>query len=152
MYKPYSRWASLYEWKYDISGGTSILGIAAGGSPAAGSLREGVDIENLGNVVIATSDGELIFLSGGGIERTRMSLPGTFVTMVAGSEWLFLVTRDGNTTTDGSQNLMGRLIRFDNFCLLQKENIPVPKHHTLKWVGVTEEGVSLYRLEHREQN
>nr|VWO98230.1 Zn(2)-C6 fungal-type domain-containing protein [Ganoderma boninense] len=82
---------------------------------------EGADIENLGNVVIATSD-------------------GTFVTMVAGSEWLFLVTRDGGTTTDGSQNLMGRLIKFDDFCILQKENIPVTKHHTLKWVGITEEG------------
>ncbi len=64
-----------------------------------------------------------------------------FVTMVAGSEWVFLVTRDGSTTTDGLQNLMGRLIKFGNFCVLQRDNLPV-KHHTLMWVGVTEEGVS----------
>lgn len=42
----------------------------------------------------------------------------------------------------GSQNLVGRLIQLDDFCLLQKDAIPVPKRHTLKWIGVTEEGVS----------
>ena len=143
VYKPYGTWAPQYEWTYELRSGTSVLGVAAGGSPTVKSLRKGADIESLGNVVIATSDDELIFLSGGGVERTCITLPGAFVTMVAGSEWVFLVTRDGNTTTDGSQSLMGRLIKFDNFCILQKDNLPVPKHHTLKWIGVTEEGVSL---------
>ena len=44
---------------------------------------------------------------------------------------------------------MGRLIQFDDFCLLQKDAIPVPKRHTLKWVGVTEEGVSGSGILHR---
>ncbi len=143
LYKPFGpAWSSHSEWKYELRGGTSVVGVAAGGSPSTKSLRKEVDIESLGNVVIATSDGELIFLSGGGIERACLTLPGTFVTMVAGSEWVFLVTRDGSTTTDGSQNLMGRLIKFGDFCVLQRDNLPVPKHHTLTWVGVTEEGVS----------
>ena len=143
LYKPYSSWTSHAEWKYELRGGTSVVGVAAGGSPASESLRKDVNIENLGNVILATSDGELIFLSGSGVERACMSLPGTFITMVAGSEWVFLVTRDGSTTTDGSQNLMGRLIKFSDFCVLQKDNLPIPKHHILKWVRVTEEGVSL---------
>ena len=146
VYKPYSSWTCRSDWTYELRSGTSVVGVAAGGSPTAESLRKDVDIESLGNVVIATSDGDLIFLSGGGVERACVSLPGTFITMVAGPEWVFLVTRDGSTTTDGSQNLMGRLIKFDDFCILQKDNLPVPKYHTLKWIGITEEGVSLYGL------
>ena len=147
LYKPYGAWAAYAEWKYELCDGISVIGVAAGGSPPYKPLLRDADIENLGNVVIATNDGVLIFLSGSGIERACVSLPGTFVTMVAGSEWVFLVTRDGSTTTDGSQNLMGRLIKFDDFCILQKENLPIPKNHVLMWVGITEEGVSLYHLE-----
>ena len=44
------------------------------------------------------------------------------------------------TSTQGSQNLTGRLITFDDFTLLQKDTLPLPKHHTLKWIGITEEG------------
>lgn len=140
LYKPYGTWT---DWTYQLHGSTRILGVAAGGSPPWKSLHKitSVDIEGLGNVVIATSNGELIFLTGGGVERACLTLPGAFVTMVAGREWVFLVTRDGSTTTDGSQNLTGRLIKFDDFCTLQRDNLPVPKCHILKWVGITEEGV-----------
>lgn len=43
----------------------------------------------------------------------------------------------------GSQNLTGRLVLFEDYCLLQKDTLPIPKGHTLKWIGVTEEGVSV---------
>ena len=42
----------------------------------------------------------------------------------------------------GSQNLTGRLIKFDDYCMLQQNTLPIAKRHTLKWVGITEEGVS----------
>ncbi|KAI0073865.1 hypothetical protein K474DRAFT_1648846 [Panus rudis PR-1116 ss-1] len=143
LYKPYGTYAAQSEWQYEFPLGTRVLGLAAGGPPITKSRQKGrndIDIGGNGNVVIATSDGELIFLTGGGVERNVLSLPGEFVTMCAGREWVFVVTRDGSTTMDGSQNLTGRLIKFDNFCLLQKEALPVPKNHTLKWVGVSDEG------------
>lgn len=103
IYKPYGAWASQSEWTYELPKGVRVLGVAAGGPPPSRSLREktDVDIDGQGNVAIATSDGELIFLTGSGIERACLSLSGDFVTMVAGSEWVFIVTRDGSTTMDG---------------------------------------------------
>ena len=44
----------------------------------------------------------------------------------------------------GSQNLTGRLIKFEDYCLLQRDALPVRKGQTLKWIGVTEEGVRLF--------
>ncbi|TFK94640.1 hypothetical protein K466DRAFT_475981 [Polyporus arcularius HHB13444] len=142
VYKPYGTWASQSEWTYQLPPGTRVLGVAAGGPPPTKSMRDKseVDIAGQGNVVVATSQGELLFLTGSGIERACVSLPGDYVTMVAGTEWVFIVTRDGSTTMDGSQNLTGRLIKFDDFCILQQSTLPIAKRQTLKWIGITEEG------------
>ncbi|KAK7692601.1 hypothetical protein QCA50_004233 [Cerrena zonata] len=127
LYKPYGTWATQSEWQCELPKGVRAIGLAAGGPPPTKSMRQqnDVDIQGNGNIVVATSDGELVFLTGGGVERHVMSLPGDFVSMVAGREWVFVVTRDGSTTMDGSQNLT------------------VPKGHTLKWVGISEEGAPL---------
>jgi chromosome transmission fidelity protein 4 len=167
-FKPYASWdtgsrPSEEEWTYELPHGVKVLGLAAGGAAIPKGARKRAmarDIEGRGQVVIATSENELTFLTGTGIERYSMGLDGDFVSMVAGPEWVFVVHRDGATTIDGmlpeharrmpcwlthfagSQNLKGTLITFDDLCVLQERRLPIPKNHILKWIGVTEEGVS----------
>lgn len=104
-YKPYGTWAAQSEWTYTLPLKTTVFGVAAGGTPPSKSLRSSndPDAQGQGNVVVATSDHELIFLTGSGIERFVMSLQGDFVSMVAGPEWVFVVHREGSTTMDGKR-------------------------------------------------
>ncbi|KII92369.1 hypothetical protein PLICRDRAFT_102810 [Plicaturopsis crispa FD-325 SS-3] len=144
IYKPYTAWATQSEWMYTLRPDQRVLGIAAGGFPrAASSSFQSTELDEAGgcgNVVIATSEGDLTFLSGGGGERRVVGLEGDFVGMVSGGEWAFVVFRAGATTIDGSQNLMGVVICFEDYTVLQRGMLPVPKGHTLKWMGITEEG------------
>lgn len=106
-FKPYASWdtgsrPTEEEWSYDLPAGVKVLGLAVGGAPMPRGKRAWTrDLEGRGHVVIATSENEITFMTGTGIERYSMGLEGDFVSMVAGPEWVFVVHRDGATTIDG---------------------------------------------------
>ena len=98
LYKPYTSWSSSshHEWTYSLKPGSKVIGLAAGGSKKLNG-----DGDDSGNVVIATSENDLTFMSGNKAEMYIMGLDGEFVSMVAGEDWVFLVHRPGATTIDG---------------------------------------------------
>lgn len=112
LFKPYTSWSSSssqYDWTYTLGKNTRVLGLAVTGpksisTPASAWNKKPKTVkeeDDMGMVVVATSDGDMTFMSGNKREKMVMDLDGEFVAMVAGDEWVFYVHRPGATTIDG---------------------------------------------------
>ena len=146
-YKPYATWASTGEWTHLLPEGEYAVAIAAGGVPPTRALRvlQEADAEGNGYVVVATNTGLVRFFSGGGMQKGPIwALDGDLVSMVAGRDYVFVVHREGGTSLDGNQNLKYTLRTSNTFRVMHTGRLPINKGHTLKWIGITDEGVSLY--------
>ncbi|KAG9079613.1 hypothetical protein FS749_008366 [Ceratobasidium sp. UAMH 11750] len=140
-YRPYSEWSPNSQWQFKLPEGEQVIALAAGGTPAARMIQmSGGKYEGFGMVAAATNKGYIRFISGGGVQEYIMSAAGDVVSMVGGSEWVFLVHREGGTSLDGCQNLRYSLVAVDGFDLVQEGRLPVPKGETLQWIGITAEG------------
>jgi chromosome transmission fidelity protein 4 len=106
LYKPYATWGNTSEWQFSLPAGEEVVAIAAGGVPTPRSYKnrnpeDGGDGDGAGSVIVASNNGYLRFFAGSGIQRYLWAMGGDIVTMVAGSDWVFVVYREGGTSLDG---------------------------------------------------
>ena len=124
IYKPYGTWSAQGDWTYVLPKGQQVLGLAAGGERPMRSLRDpsssGGDIQGQGNIVIATTSGDITFLSGSGMERIVLGLEGEYVTMATAEEYVFVVHRPGATTIDGKPRNLYNNTTLDLFLQVRK--------------------------------
>jgi chromosome transmission fidelity protein 4 len=121
-YRPYETWASSAEWTISLNEGEVPVAVCAGGAPLKRvkddegdvlleddedpeerAFREGPkDAGGAGYVIAALNTGDIYFWLGTGILSYIWRIGGEVVAMDAGSEWLFVIHRDGGTSLDGA--------------------------------------------------
>lgn len=107
-YKPYASWGNEdHDWEVSVPSNEVVVSIAAAGVSRVKNMRATNDetLDGNGNVVVATSLGYIRFFSGSGIQRYLWTLGADIVSMVAASDFVFVVYREGGTSLDGDHDV-----------------------------------------------
>lgn len=113
-YKAYDTWASGSDWQVSLPLGEKPVVVAAGGKPSSNDFE--ADDFGTGTVIVATTKGYIRFFTGSGVQSYLWRMGEEMVSMVAGTEMVFLVHREGGTSLDGKPTFLLTRITLKGPC------------------------------------